>query len=63
MFDWPLTKKLSSDLQPFLKRHDELSVQDDCLMWGARIVVPPKLQRKVTEELHVTHPGISQMTC
>ena len=61
MLGWPLTKKLPPELLPFLKRKDKLSIQDDCLMWGGRVVVPFKLQKKVTDELHAMHPGISRM--
>ena len=58
MFGWPLTKKCPPELHPFMKWKEELSVQNDCL---ERVVVPSKLQRKVTEELHTMHSGISRM--
>ena len=61
MFGWPLSKKLPPESLPFLKRKDELSIQDDCLMWGGRVAVPLNLQRKVTDVLHTMHPGISRM--
>ena len=49
------------EFQPFVKRKYEFNVQDNCLLWGGRVVVPRKLRDKVLHELHVTHPGISQM--
>ena len=61
MLGWPLTKKLPPELLPFIKCKDELGIQDDCLMWGGRVVVPFKLQRKVTDKLHTMHLGISRM--
>ena len=39
---------------------DELSVENDCILWGVR-VVPTKLRKKVLEELHHGHPGIVRM--
>jgi len=51
MLGWPLTKKLLPQLLPFLKCKDKLSIQDNCLMWGGRVAVPLKLQRKVTDWL------------
>ena len=39
----------------------ELSVQDGCLLWGSRVVIPPPGQPLVTEELHTSHPGMSRM--
>ena len=42
-------------------RKHELSVQDDVLLWGSRVVIPPQAQQKVLELLHETHIGISRM--
>ena len=39
----------------------ELTVQNDCLMWGIRVIVPPALREKVLEELHSGHSGMSRM--
>ena len=59
---WPLrSDPMSEDLLPFTRRKLELSVQDGCLLWGSRVVVPSPVQVKVMEELHGTHPGISRM--
>ena len=48
-------------IKPFQRRKDELSVQDGCILWGTRVVVPPPGRQKVIEELHTAHPGISRM--
>ena len=42
-------------------RHSELSVCDGCVMWENRIVVPQAGWKKVMEQLHDGHPGISRM--
>ena len=55
----PLSK--SADFKPFWCRRHELSVQNDVLLWGNRVVIPPQVQRKVLELLHDTHIGISKM--
>ena len=39
-------------LKPYFSRKDELSVQDGCLLWGNRVVIPPKERARVVEELH-----------
>ena len=46
-----------------LYRRHELSVQDDVLLWGNRVVaiVPLQAQRKVLELFHDTYIGISRM--
>ena len=48
-------------LQPYARRKDELSVQDGCLLWGNRVVVPPQGRSKVIDELHEGHPGMTRM--
>ena len=49
------------DLKPFSSRRMELSVQDDCLLWGSRVVVPLPGRLPILRELHEGHPGISRM--
>jgi hypothetical protein len=41
--------------------NDELSVQDNCILWGNRVVVPSQGRRQMVDELHDTHPGICKM--
>ncbi|XP_041378038.1 uncharacterized protein K02A2.6-like [Gigantopelta aegis] len=48
-------------LQPDFIRKDELTIHQGCLMWGMRVIVPPKLQLQVLEELHSAHSGIVKM--
>ena len=42
-------------------RKDELSVQDGCVLWGARVVIPPQGRKQVLSELHAALPGINRM--
>ena len=41
----------------------ELSVVDGCVLWGARVIVPPPGRQQVIHELHKihVHPGIAKM--
>ena len=48
-------------LTPFNWRKTELSVEDGCVPWGSRVVVPPTGREMVMEELHNGHPGIIRM--
>ena len=48
-------------LSPYQKRRDELSLQDGCILWGSRVVVPPQGRERILQELHEGHPGISRM--
>jgi hypothetical protein len=48
------------EVTPF-NRKDELSIQDGCVLWGSRVVVPKKGQPKVLDQLHQGHPGMARM--
>ena len=48
-------------MHPYTSRKHELSVQDGCVLWGSRIIVPQASHSKVLEELHDGHPGITRM--
>ena len=56
---WPA--RTSAELQAFSSKKDELSITSGCLLWGARVVIPMKLQDQVLDELHDSHPGITRM--
>lgn len=45
----------------FYQCHDKLSLDEGCIMWWLRVVVPPMLRTQVLEELHVGHLGV--VTC
>ncbi len=51
----------SEEFKPYHVRYTELSVHEGCLLWGSRVVVPPKGRSKMIEELHESHPGICRM--
>lgn len=56
---WP--SSVEEELRPFWRRRNELTVEVECLLWGCRVVVPKKHQKKVLDELHKGHPGICRM--
>ena len=55
--------KYSDDenLKPYLKRKSELSVQNSCILWGDRVIIPKAGREKTLEILHDGHPGITRM--
>ena len=57
--NWP--KDVDEQLKPFLHRRHELTVEQDCILWGYRVVIPKKLQEDVLLELHTAHAGIVRM--
>ena len=48
-------------LKPFFIRRTELSVEQGCVLWGRRVVSPPKYRSKILEDLHDQHPGMCRM--
>ena len=59
-YGWPATLGAPA-FRPFVSRQSELTVEDGCVMWGMRAVIPEKLRPKLLAELHREHMGISQM--
>ncbi|XP_039511288.1 uncharacterized protein K02A2.6-like [Pimephales promelas] len=47
--------------QPYAVRKTELSVQDGCVLWGSRAVVPPPGRNALIQQLHHGHIGITRM--
>jgi transposase InsO family protein len=56
---WP--QQVPQCLRPFSDRRNELTVEEGCLLWGIRVVIPHKLREKLMEELHKDHPGVTRM--
>ena len=60
MSGWPVSID-DDDMKPYSIRKDELSVQDGCVLWGSRVVVPIQGRKQLIEELHGAHSGIVRM--
>lgn len=58
---WPAKTINHADLIHYSRRKDELSLQDGCLLWGTRVIIPPNLRQGVIQELHADHAGSSRM--
>ena len=56
---WP--DQCDDQLKPYWCRKTELSLHDDCVLWGSRVIIPPPGREVVLGELHAGHPGISRM--
>lgn len=53
---WPKNPELKNDVEENLfKKRLELSVEDNCLLWGFRGVIPKSLQKEVLNQLHASH--------
>ncbi|KAK6757754.1 hypothetical protein RB195_015524 [Necator americanus] len=56
---WP--SKPKEQINSWKALSHELSVQNGCLHFGHRIVVPTSLQEAVLKQLHQGHPGMTRM--
>ena len=56
---WP--HSVDPAILPYKARRHELSLEQGCVLWGTRIIIPGDLQDMVLTELHDTHPGSSRM--
>ena len=57
---WP-NKTNNSNLRAFFSLKANISIQDNCLLFNNRIIIPASLRSKVLYRLHETHPGMSRM--
>ena len=56
---WP--DEVPETLQAYFHKRHELTIEGDTLLWGMRVVVPPKWRKTVLNELHQGHQGIVRM--
>ncbi len=56
---WP--NEVDDELKPYWQKRLELSVLDNCILWGRRILIPKPVQLHILKELHGGHPGVTQM--
>lgn len=56
---WP--ENVNDDLKPYFYKMTEISIENDILLWGYRVLIPKKFRLRLLEELHSTHLGASKM--
>ena len=56
---WP--DSVGSEMRPFFLKRYSLSIEQDVLLLGIRVVVPESLRDRVLQQLHDTHPGVARM--
>ena len=56
MHGWP--GKVDANLEPYHRQRDELSVDQNCVLWGLRVIIPERHQSALLQQLHEDHFGI-----
>lgn len=53
--------EVAEELRVYYAKRDKLSVEQGCVLWGTRVIVPFKLKRVVLKEIHTGYLGIVKM--
>ena len=56
---WPVTSTIN--LTPLKIRCHELSIIDEYILWGTRVIIPRIFHSALLKELHCGHLGVSRM--
>ena len=61
LMGWTSAAKMDPNMLPFYNRQHELSVQQGCVLWGTRIIIPSQGRDLFLRELHSEHIGSTRM--
>ena len=56
---WPT--QCDPELHPYFNQRNELTIEENCLLKGMQVIVPPDLQQTMVKLLHETHSGVIKM--
>ncbi|KAK9702335.1 Integrase core domain [Popillia japonica] len=51
---------ISEELKPYYYRREQLHLEHGCILWGVRIVVPPRFREAILNEIHSSHLGMNK---
>ena len=56
---WPQEiKEVEPSLRNYFKWREELTIEDDVLFKGNKVIIPQKLRKKMLQDIHQSHIGI-----
>lgn len=61
MVGWPKSEEVNPALKPYFVKRNPLAVENGCVFYGSRVIVPESLRNKVLSVLHENHLGIVRM--
>ena len=56
---WP--SHVPDELKRYKNRETELSIENGCLMWDIRVIIPQALHSQVLKSLHANNPEVTRM--
>ena len=57
---WPKREEIEPELIPYWKARSFLTLKDELLLYGSRIVIPTSLREETMEKVHAGHQGIER---
>ncbi|XP_046420699.1 uncharacterized protein K02A2.6-like [Neodiprion fabricii] len=61
MDGWEEKSPIDESLKTFWNKRESLTIDQGCVLWGHRVVIPNKLREIVLKELHYSHFGVTRM--
>eukprot|EP00117_Sycon_ciliatum_P011888 scpid44158/ scgid13167/ Uncharacterized protein K02A2.6 len=58
-FGWP--SDVAERFVPYSRIRDELSIEQGCLLWKSRVIIPSTFRQALLRELHSVHLGVNRM--
>ena len=55
---WPRKQTVPTIISPFYPHRANITLQNDLLMFGPRLIIPQSLRKEILEKLHEGHLGI-----
>lgn len=49
------------ELNPYFLKRRDLSIEENSIMWGHRLIIPLQLQKEILKQLHGSHFRIVKM--
>ncbi|XP_050529608.1 uncharacterized protein LOC126899076 [Daktulosphaira vitifoliae] len=59
--EWSDDFTLNNDLKPYVTPKNEITLEQGCLLWGYRVIIPQKFHKNILAELHSCHIGMTSM--
>ena len=57
---FPSPAKMIPKTRPFYKLREDMSIHDDLILYGQRIVIPGSKRREILAQLHLSHQGLER---
>ena len=57
---WP-TNCFDTNLSAYFNKQYEIYIEQGCVLWGTRVIIPSRRRERVLELLYESHPGIVKM--